>query len=66
MIRMIYLVVESVILLVKNIEPVFGSRMVKHSAKLQTKIYSLAFFSVVNLIKNMMLMAGLSIQKILL
>ena len=45
--------------------PVFESLMVKHGAKLQIKIYSLAFFSLVNPIKNRMLMAGLLMQKIL-
>ncbi len=45
--------------------PVFESLIVKHGAKLQIKIYSLAFFSVENLIKNMKLMAGLLMQKTL-
>ena len=43
--------------------PVFESLMVKHGAKLQIKIYSLAFFSLVNPIKNRMLMAGVFMQK---
>ena len=50
---------------ISDMLPVFESLIVKHGAKLQIKIYSLAFFSVENLIKNMKLMAGLLMQKTL-